>query len=504
MRGDPGRRQPGIHRVRTDQAARVHHLGGGRIHVAHQRIDQILGVLLLLGVGRVRIHVHLVVLRQVDRLRLAVPGDHHLTDARRAGRIGLPVGRRDSGHRRGEVGDGVPAFQHQVQAAGVGHQVGEQMHALLEGAGRVVRALQDQVDRPAAGMIGEVVHQVGQHGRREAVQVTHLAEQRGERRGAGTTQQIQHVLEFQRTRPGRRLVGHLQVRLEGGEVGGQRGDQRTGLYVQQLGLGDRRSEGGRRDHRLQRDQGVAQRDPVGQRPRGRVDQPDRLARVAAPATVLGQRRPVGRADGAQVRQQQVAHPGQDVRALLRPDQQPVQVGAVGRGQRRLGEPVGLHRQRRHEIGQRGPGCAEQIRRGVPVHCSARDRVPHDHQPGHRGIAGGALQPDQPVLTRGARSSTAPNAAGRSAALAVLVVVGWHWAPTRSLVLDGPRRHRGRAVTCSMTRRIGPAHRPAAGLSGTDRCPNGHQAKGRAGDRRQRADRSCRTNDLGRMPGAVKR
>jgi hypothetical protein len=63
---------------------------------------------------------------------------------------------------------------------------------------------------------------------------------------------------------------------------------------------------------------------------------------------------------------------------------------------------------------------------VPVHRSARDRVPHDHQRGHRGIAGGALQPDQPMLTRGARSNAAPNAAGRSAALAVLVLVGCHW------------------------------------------------------------------------------
>ena len=39
------------------------------------------------------------------------------------------------GHGSGEVGDRVPALQHEVEVAGVGDEAGEQAHALLEGAG---------------------------------------------------------------------------------------------------------------------------------------------------------------------------------------------------------------------------------------------------------------------------------------------------------------------------------------------------------------------------------
>ena len=309
------------------------------------------------------------------------------------------------------------------------------------------------------GMIGEVVDQVGQHGRREAVQVAHPAEQGGERRGAGPPQEIEHVLELQRPRPGRRLVGHLQVR-----AGRWRSRPPTSGPAHSRA---RRAAGPRTPMRPASPPGSPLSARAACCPSATRSASGRgagsMSRTVSPA--LRRPRPYSASavqSAAPTPRRSLRRrsptPGQDVRPLLLPDQQGLQVVAVGRRQRGLGEPVGLHAQGRDELGQRRPGRAEEIRGGVPVYRRAGHRMAHDQQAGHRGVAGRPLQPDQPMLAPDPCCPLGP--AGRARASACWR--SWAAISARSPA-SSPHQHR----------RLEDAPRPAGGLPlGYRRLPEG--------------------------------
>ena len=178
------------------------------------------------------------------------------------------------------------------------------------------------------------------------------------------------------------------------------------MDLPELELGHRQLEHLRRDGRLEGDQRGAGVDPVAERVRRRVGDPDRVAAGVARAAERRQPGPVRVAEGDEVGHPQVAGACGHVRRAGRAPQHRPDAGAVGGVQRRLLEPVGLRARRRLELvqrraGVRGRAVAEQLVLGQPVDRCGRDAVARD-EVAEGLVADGVGEPEQRGRHRGGR------------------------------------------------------------------------------------------------------